>query len=200
MGLLAEGQLGGIGSRRGKTDIMTTFVLLLRGINLGKANRIPMAELRELLGGLGFQRSATLLNSGNAAFSAVGPSAESHAKRIAHAIQERFGFEIVVTVKTVEEMRRIVAGNPFAQGVVAPSHFLVVFAQDPESLAGLVALKPLLNPGELFALTADAAYLGCLDGLLKSAAATALMGKAGRAATTRNWSTTLKLLDLAERF
>ena len=177
---------------------MTTFILLLRGINVGKANRLPMAKLRGLLVELGYLKPATLLNSGNAVFVAAESAADTHAARVAAAIRECFGFDIAVTVRSIEALRRIVAGNPFAQTIVDPSQFLVVFAQDPKSLSGLTALESLLAKGEQFSMTPDAAYLGCVGGLLESAAASALLGKAGRTVTTRNWSTTLKLLNLAE--
>jgi uncharacterized protein (DUF1697 family) len=56
---------------------MPTYVALLRGVNVGKAKRVPMAELRQLLGGLGYTNVSTLLNSGNAVFRTAGAS---HAK------------------------------------------------------------------------------------------------------------------------
>lgn len=177
---------------------MTTFILLLRGINVGKANRLPMAKLRGILVELGYLKPATLLNSGNAVFVAAESAVDTHAARVTAAIRECFGFEIAVTVKSLEALRRIVAGNPFVHTIADPSHFLVVFAQDPGSLSGLTGLELLLTEEEQFSVTSEAAYLGCVRGLLESAAASALLGKAGRTVTTRNWSTTLKLLNLAE--
>ncbi|HEX4236183.1 MAG TPA: DUF1697 domain-containing protein [Caldimonas sp.] len=175
---------------------MSRFVALLRGINVGTANRVPMATLRELLSGLGYAQVATLLNSGNAAFSASG-SAVRHARAIAAALAAQLDVEVTVIVKTAAELGAIVAANPIA--IAAPDHsrFLVAFAQDAKSLATLTAVAPLVVPPERFALGADAAYLFCAAGILESKAGSALLGKAGRAATTRNWATVLKLHALA---
>ena len=72
-----------------------------------------------------------------------------------------------------------------------------MFVQDDQALASLAALQPLVVPPERFAAGKHAAYLLCASGILESKAGAALLGKAGRAATTRNWATTLKLHALA---
>ncbi len=74
---------------------------------------------------------------------------------------------------------------------------LVAFTADARSLAALDAIRPLVARGEQFAIGAKAAYLLCPGGILKSKAGEALLGKAGRNATTRNWATVLKLQALA---
>jgi len=177
---------------------MPGFVALLRGVNVGKANRVPMAELRELLDALGYTNVATLLNSGNAVFDATTGSAAGHAKAIAAALGERLGVDVPVIVKSAKELRAIVADNPLA--IAAPHHsrFLVAFAQDREAVAGLAAIRSLVVAPERFALGLDAAYLLCAAGIMESKAGSALLGKAGKAATTRNWATVLKLQALAE--
>ena len=178
---------------------MPGFVALLRGVNVGKANRVPMAELRELLASLGYTNIATLLNSGNAAFDASSASAAGHARAIATALVERVGVDVPVIVKSAKELRSVVADNPIA--IDAPNHsrFLVAFAQDRKAVASLAAIEPLVVAPERFALGRNAAYLWCAAGILESKAGSALLGKAGTAATTRNWATVLKLQALAER-
>jgi uncharacterized protein (DUF1697 family) len=176
---------------------MARFVALLRGVNVGNANRVPMAELRALLGGLGYAQVATLLNSGNAAFSAASGTAARHAQAIAAALAGQLGVDVPVIVKSAGELGAIVAANPIA--IEAPDHsrFLVAFAQDAKSLAALAALAPLVAPREQFLIGRNAAYLLCAAGILESKAGIALLGKAGRSATTRNWATVLKLHALA---
>jgi uncharacterized protein (DUF1697 family) len=175
---------------------MARFVALLRGVNVGTANRVPMAELRSLLSGLGYTQVATLLNSGNAAFSAQG-SAARHARAIGAVLAAQLDVDVPVIVKTASELGAIVATNPIA--IAAPDHsrFLVAFAQDAKSLATLTAVAPLVAPPERFAVGTGAAYLFCAAGILESKAGSALLGKTGRAATTRNWATVLKLHALA---
>ncbi|HEY2561264.1 MAG TPA: DUF1697 domain-containing protein [Caldimonas sp.] len=172
---------------------MTRFVALLRGVNVGTANRVPMAGLRALLSGLGYTEVATLLNSGNAAFSAVGGSSARHARAIAAALVEQLGVDVPVIVKSGGELAAIVAANPTAIEAPDRSRFLVAFAQDAKSLATLAAVAPLVAPAERFAVGSGAAYLFCAPGILESKAGSALLGKPGRSATTRNWATVLKL-------
>lgn len=175
---------------------MTRFAVLLRGVNVGKGNKVPMAEFRALLEGLGHTGVQTLLNSGNAVFTAARGEAAVLADEIAAGVQARCGVVTPVIVKPAEEFAAIVAGNPIVPPEADHSRFLVAFAADAHALQALTALEPLLQPGERLAITAHAAYLHCAGGLLQSQAGAALHGKAGRGLTTRNWATTLKLAAL----
>jgi uncharacterized protein (DUF1697 family) len=164
---------------------MTRHTALLRGVNVGRANRVPMAEFRALLESLGYREVQTLLNSGNAVFSAGTGSAQQHAERIRVGLVERLGVDVPVIVKSAREFASIVDGNVLAELAKDASRLLVAFTQVAKSLQGLAALAPLV--GE------HAAYLWCPDGILASKAAEALLGKLGSAATTRNWATVQRL-------
>lgn len=177
---------------------MTTFVALLRGVNVGKAKRVPMADLRALLGELGYTGIATLLNSGNAVFQSAGGTPAKHAVDIAAAIASRLQVEVPVIVKSARELSAIVAENPLADGAQDHSRLLVAFVQDPKTLANLAAIEPLLVEPEAFVVGKGAAYLHCASGLLESKAGEALLGKVGRGTTTRNWATVLKLQALVK--
>lgn len=157
---------------------------------------MPMAEWRELLAALGHTQVATLLNSGNAVFHADGGTPARHAADISAALLRRLGVDVPVIVKSAHEFAAIVAENPFA---AAPdrSRLLVAFAPDATALATLSAVGALVVAPERFHLGRHAAYLECTGGILESRAGEALLGKPGRAATTRNWATVLKLHDLA---
>jgi uncharacterized protein (DUF1697 family) len=175
---------------------MPKFVALLRGVNVGKAKRVPMADLRALLSGLGYTRVSTLLNSGNAVFHAVNGASAKHAVNIAAAIVGQFKFEVPVIVKSAKELAAIVSENPITADASEHSRFLVAFAQDAKALSGLAEVESLVVPPERFDVGKSAAYLLCAAGILESKAADALLGKAGRAATTRNLATVLKLQAL----
>ncbi len=177
---------------------MPTFVALLRGINVGKAKRIPMAELRALLEELGYTDVATLLNSGNAVFRAAKGTPAIHAKQIAAAIASRMGFDVPVVVKSARELAAIVSENPLAEDATNHSQLLVVFAQGNAAFAGLSAVANLVQPPERFAIGDSAAYLDCAAGILESKAGEALLGKVGKSVTTRNWATVLKLQTLVD--
>jgi len=176
---------------------MTTFVALLRGVNVGKAKRVPMAVWRAQLEALGYGQVQTLLNSGNAVFRAPGGTCEAHARAITKAIEQGLGFQVPVVVKSAADMAAIVAGNPLAHGVADPARLLVVFAADAGTLAALQCITPLVVAPEAFVIGEHAAYLHCASGILESAAGKALLGRVGAAVTTRNWATTLKLQALA---
>lgn len=175
---------------------MPTFVALLRGVNVGKAKRVPMAELRALLCELGYSQVATLLNSGNAVFRAPKGTPVKHAAEISSAIASELKVEVPVIVKSAKELAAIVSENVLAEGAQDHSRLLVAFAQDPKSLSALAAIEPFVTPPEQFVVGASAAYLHCATGILESKAGEALLGKAGKAATTRNWATVLKLQAL----
>jgi uncharacterized protein (DUF1697 family) len=176
---------------------MPTFVALLRGVNVGKGKRVPMAGFRALLLGLGYTGVVTLLNSGNAVFRATGGAPARHAADIAAAITSTFKIEVPVIVKTAGELAAIVSENPINAPAPEHSRLLVAFVQETSALRGLAAIEPLVVAPERFAVGKRAAYLLCATGILGSNAGKALLGSAGRSATTRNWATTLKLEALA---
>ena len=176
---------------------MPSYVALLRGVNVGKAKRVPMAELRDVLAVLGCTHVATLLNSGNAVFKSAARSPAGCAAMIARALADRFGFEVPVVVKSFRELAVIIAGNPLRFTEADHSRLLVAFVQDAGMLASLRGLASLVVPPEQYAVGSHGAYLLCASGLLESKAAAALLGKADQTATTRNWATVLKLHALA---
>lgn len=178
---------------------MATFIALLRGINVGKAKRIPMANLRALLEELGYTNVATLLNSGNAVFSATKGTPAQHAQNIAAAITKTSKLDVPVIVKSAKELAAIIADNSLASDAVNPSQLLTIFSQEPEGLSRLDVVKELTVQPEKFLIGKHAAYLHCASGILKSKAAEALLGKSGKLVTTRNWATVLKLHALANK-
>jgi uncharacterized protein (DUF1697 family) len=176
---------------------MPRFVVLLRGVNVGKARRFPMAEFRALLSELGYTGVGTLLNSGNAVFTAAKGTPARHATDIASAIAAKLKVEVPVIVKSAKQLSAIVVGNPIRAEGAEHSRLLVAFAQNSKAISGLRAIEPLVVPPEQFSLSKNAAYLLCSRGILESEAGAALLGKTGKSATTRNWATTLKLQALA---
>jgi uncharacterized protein (DUF1697 family) len=172
------------------------FVVLLRGVNVGKGNRVPMAAFRLLLEAQGFTEVKTLLNSGNAVFRSAARSAARHARTIGARLQESLGVSVLVVVKSSSEFLGAAAENPYAFPEADHSRFLVAFAQDEAATRGLSVLLPMLQSPERFHIGNHAAYLHCANGILQSKAGSALLGKPGREITTRNWATVLKLKAL----
>ena len=176
---------------------MSTFVALLRGVNVGSAKRIPMAVLRKILTELGFTGVSTLLNSGNVVFSAGKAAPAKHAAAIAAAISRELRVEVPVLVKSAADLAFIVAECPFKRLALNPSRLFVAFAADSQALARLAPIGALAAPPEQFVVGRHAVYLHCPDGVLKSKAGEALLAKVGPAVTTRNWATVQKLHAMA---
>lgn len=168
-------------------------IALLRGINVGRAKRVAMADLRALLEGLGYADVRTLLNSGNAIFRAPPAQAAQAAPAIEAALQRHCGFAVPTVVIGSVELEEIVAANPLAQAASDPSRFLVAFVG---AAATLDSARPLLSQRwepEALALGRRAAYLWCADGIIGSRLGEAFARCTAQAATTRNWATVLKL-------
>ena len=114
---------------------MTAAVALLRGINVGGNKKVPMAELRRVLESLGCTNVRTLLNSGNAVFTAPRSSTRGLARGIEGALAKHFGFEVRVVVHTASELNVIIAENPLPRATLDASRFLVAFADSPKDVA-----------------------------------------------------------------
>lgn len=173
-------------------------VALLRGINVGRAKRIAMADLRALVEGLGYRDVGTLLNSGNVVFTVPGARKGDHAARIEKAMTAKLGVSARVTVLTAAELAAIADENPLLEHATDDSRLLVHVLREASDRSRLVALtKQDWSPDRL-AVGKRAAYVWCARGILESKL-TETMGRAlGDAATSRNWATMVKLKALAE--
>jgi uncharacterized protein (DUF1697 family) len=172
-------------------------IALLRGINVGRAKRIAMADLRKLLTDMGFANVRTLLNSGNVVFDCNSKEASQSATRIEEGLVMRLGVPARVTVLDAEQLDGVVEDNTLCEMADDHSRLLVAVLNNPADRAKLEPLAHQEWQPEAFALGRWAAYIWCADGILASRAAAA-MGKAvGDAVTTRNWTTINKLHALA---
>ncbi len=177
---------------------MPRYVALFRGINVGKAKRIAMADLRTLLAKLGYTDVKTLLNSGNAIFSAdVAPSREI-AATIRAAVHKKLGVDAHVIVKSAKDIAAIVKGNVLDKVATDASRLLVAMTDDGKALVAVKALAKLQWGDERIHVGKDAAYLWCANGILESKAAVALLGGLKDVGTTRNWATLQKIRALLE--
>jgi uncharacterized protein (DUF1697 family) len=172
---------------------MPRFIALLRGVNVGKGKRVPMAEFKAMLEGLGYTDVSTLLNSGNAVFTSAARSPRKHEVSIAAALQEAMSVTTPVIVKSAAEWSDILRASPIDPPDADHAKYLVAFAADEAALSELKPMQTLAVPPERFIVTNVAAFLYCPAGVLQSRVGEALLGKAGKHVTTRNWATVLKL-------
>ncbi len=156
-----------------------------------------MADLRTLVGKLGYRDVRTLLNSGNVVFTVPRSVRGPHHRRIEAALLEKTGVSSRITVLPAAELAGIIRDNPLAAVADKPSRMLVAILAD-EACAELV--RPLLAQDwapDALALGRRAAYLWCATGILESPLAERVSRLLGDRATTRNWATMHKLSALA---
>ena len=172
---------------------MKRHIALLRGINVGKAKRVAMADLRALMEELGFSGVRTLLNSGNAVFDARAGTPATHARQLRAAIREKTGVDCEVVVKTAADLAAAIAEHPLRRHADDDARMLVMFTQEAASLALLRPLEDGDWAPEAFAVGRHAAWLWCANGIIESRiskAATKVLVERG---TARNWATVEKL-------
>ncbi|MGA8090778.1 MAG: DUF1697 domain-containing protein [Terracidiphilus sp.] len=183
---------------------MPTYVILLRAVNLAGHGKLPMADFRKMLTGLGFEKVETYIQSGNAVADAKG-SAAKVAQTVAAGLEKLMGGPCGVVVRTHEQLDRVVRENPYAAEAAADGArvhvgFLAGSA-GTNAVAGLdriVTMYPKRR--DRYHLAGDTLYLHLPDG----AAETKFTGKAldkaiGVMGTARNWNTVLKLHAMSKR-
>jgi uncharacterized protein (DUF1697 family) len=179
------------------------FAALFRGINVGAAKRISMADLRSLMEKLGYGAVRTLLNSGNVVFSAARTEPHTPALRIQKALEEKLGVSARVMVVSAEELSKVVAENPLVKIADNPSRLMVGIladAEDREKLAEVVRKdwgreKIALGSAQS---AARAFYMWIPDGVIESRLNAAVSKALRDGVTARNWSTMLKLKEMTE--
>lgn len=168
-------------------------VALLRGINVGRAKRVAMADLRALMTDLGYDDVRTLLNSGNVVFGAPAGASGDIARRIEQGIIQRLGISSRVTVLSAADVATTVADNPLLDVANDPSRLFVSVLTDPADRAKLMPLARQDWTPEAFAIGARVGYIWCPLGMTKSPLSKAVGDTIGDAVTTRNWATMTKL-------
>lgn len=180
---------------------MPVLISLLRGVNVGGNNILPMARFQTLLGELGFTGAETLLQSGNAVFRAPKAAVAGAGPKIADGIARTFGFRCSVVIRTAAELRDAAARNPFAaRDGIDPARLLVSFlASAPSEEVREKVLAVEAPPEELF-LDGREMYIWFPDGVARPKLPLARIERMlGTPATGRNWNTVMKLLALAEK-
>ncbi len=178
-------------------DAAYSEVTLLRGINVGGANRLPMRDLAAALEGLGAREVRTYLQSGNAVFLHAVRDAPRLAAEIGAAIEAARGFLPKVLVRDAADLERAIAENPFPAAAADPKGLHVFFLDAAPVRPDLEALARLRKETERFLLAGDLLYLHAPDGFGRSRLAAGAEAALGVPATARNWRTVRELHRLA---
>lgn len=178
---------------------MNTYISLLRGINVSGKNSIKMDALKTSFAQLGFQDIKTYIQSGNIVFRYKKEDSQELAGRIKEQIQNDFSFDVPVQVFSFDKFKQLVAGNPFVKDSSKDSSFMHVtlLAATPEN-SDISAIESKKAAGEEVIVWGDAVYLYCPNGYGRTKLNNNFLeSKLKVSATTRNWKTTLKMLEMA---
>jgi uncharacterized protein (DUF1697 family) len=173
-------------------------VALLRAVNLAGVNKIGMADLRDLLVGLGFPDARTLLNSGNVVFDGGSQPTAALEQMLERAAAKKLGLETSFFVRTAKEWQAIIDANPFPrEAKTDPSHLLAVLLKEEVSPANVVALQKAIVGREIVRARGRCLYIVYPDGIGRSKLTNVMAEKKlGARGTARNWNTVVKLAAL----
>ena len=180
--------------------LMTTYVSLLRGINVGGQKLIKMDALRKLYEGMGFHNVTTYLQSGNVLFKAEGCGIPMLERNISIRIEQDFGFKVPVIVLTTGKLDQVIDNNPLLKDPEKDeSFFHVTFLSSSPLGYDNKAIENRKQDGEKIIFSDDVIYLYCPNGYGRTKLTNNFLEtKLKVGATTRNWKTAKELLKIAE--
>ena len=189
---------------KNKKNQMTKYIALLRGINVGGKNIIKMADLKKELSVLGLQQVETYIQSGNVLFESE-KKENVLQKEIEQMIHEKFGFQVPVVLRNLQEMNKIVAQCPYSEHEVETAKsqtdrevFYLIFFDEAPSEEELERFTNTKSSRESFQLIGKNMYLLLNDGVRFAKISVALQ-KTKNTHTIRNWKTVNKLMELANK-
>ncbi|MEM9565821.1 MAG: DUF1697 domain-containing protein [Actinomycetota bacterium] len=174
---------------------MTIWVALLRGVNVGGHNKVPMAELRAALGDAGLGEVTTYIASGNLVLAADDDPADA----IAAVIADRFGLDLAVVTRTTDQLRTAAGANPFAElAAEQPKAVHCFFTSTPVTPGALDGFDGERYAPDRLEVAVGEVFAAYPAGMARSKLTNAVVDRvAGGPTTARNWNTVAKLVELA---
>ncbi len=177
---------------------MRTWIVLLRGINVGGRNKMPMAALASTLESAGCRSVRTYIQSGNVVFTSSSQSKRNLNKKLGDAIEAQFGSRPNLFLLTDNDFRSAVANNPFTDAIREPRTLHFFFLDSKPDSPDMDGIAELAIPAERFQLVDTVFYLHAPDGIGRSKLAAGVERKFGIPATSRNYSTIQNLSDILD--
>lgn len=177
-------------------DLMQTWIALLRGINVGGHNILPMAKLKRDLETLQLHNVRTYIQSGNCVFSSTIKTASTLSEKIENCIEEHHGFRPQLLLLRRKDLRAAIAANPFPEAASDPKTLHFFFLAEPASSPNMEALEEMKSSTERFQLTSGVFYLHAPDGIGRSKLAASAARQLGVVTTGRNYRTVEKLWSM----
>jgi uncharacterized protein (DUF1697 family) len=186
------------GTKKDSSKKEDAFVALLRGINVGGKNMLPMKDLAAMFEKAGCSAVKTYIQSGNVVFRADSKLASGIGAVISKAILAKAGLRVPVVVRTARDLLRVTSSNPFVERCADTDRLHVIFLADRPAAAQAALLDPARSPPDEFLVRGGEIYLHCPGGIGRSKLTNAYFdAKLGTVSTVRNWRTVLKLLELS---
>jgi len=172
---------------------VTTYIALLRGINVGGKHKVAMADLRALFADAGAENVTTYIQSGNVVFTHPARSSGTLGVGLQQRIEARTGVAAAVILRTARQWAAVVDDNPFPG---KETHLHVTFLSSDPPAGALDSVDAAAFAPEEFELVGHQLYLHLPDGMARTKLPNAL-DVFSTPVTTRNWRTVLKLAELA---
>jgi uncharacterized protein (DUF1697 family) len=174
-----------------------THVALLRGINVGGKNILPMKDLARIFADAGCENVRTYIQSGNVVFEA--PASADVCELVTASIEKRFGFQVPVVIRNSAQLRKAIASNPFLKTGIDPKSLHVYFLADTPKTAAIASLDPARSSPDVFHVLGSEIYLHLPNGMARTKLTNAYFdSKLSTVCTARNWATVLKLSEMME--
>lgn len=185
-------------SSASRSNLASTNIALLRGINVGGRNKLPMKDLSAMFRETGCSDVRTYIQSGNVLFRAEPTLSEAIPSLISELILSRFGYQIPMVTRTTQELQEVVKANPFAESGTEENRLLVLFLADLPDRADIEALDPNRSPGDEFVVLGREIFLHYPSGVARSKLTNSYFdSRLCTFSTARNLRTVKKLLELA---
>jgi uncharacterized protein (DUF1697 family) len=177
---------------------MTIYISLLRGINVSGQKKIKMADLKALYQALGLDNVKTYIQSGNVVFES-GEASLVLSQKIHEAIEENYGFSVPIEIRSLNDWQAIVAGNPFTPDNKESKYFHVTLLGEIPDEQLVHEVDKLDFGSDEYHVLGNVVYLYCPNGYGRTKLNNNFWERKLKVtATTRNWKTVNKLLELAE--
>lgn len=179
---------------------MTTYISILRGINVSGHNIIKMDQLKQLMMNLGFENVQTYIQSGNIIYQTKQKDTTKLSESIIKTIQKDFGYDVPVITLSINILEKIIQNNPFTKNATDTSLLHVTFLNAIPDTEKIKLLKSVDTKNDTFEIIEQAMYLLCQNGYGNTKLSnTFIENKLKVGATTRNWKTTNELLNMAKK-
>jgi uncharacterized protein (DUF1697 family) len=179
--------------------VLVTHVALLRGINVGGKNMLPMTDLVQMFVAAGCADVRNYIQSGNIIFRATPAKADKLPGLIPKRIADAFGYKVPVIIRTAEQMGDVLRNNPFLKAGAAETLLHVMFLADLPEAPRIAALDPHRSPPDEFFVREREIYLQLPNGAAETKLTNAWFdSKLATISTGRNWRTVQKLNELMQ--